>query len=110
MAVGTALLPQRPNPTGPFVYVPRPPLSHFVEIIWLYEHYGAGHPRERVLPTGTTELVIDLRDHRHAPVIAGPSSEFFTITTADRPSLLGVHFRPGGAFPFMRPPAGELHN
>jgi AraC-like DNA-binding protein len=93
-----------------FVYVPRPPLSHFVEMIWLYEHYGAGHPRERVLPTGTTELVIDLDGDHRAPVIAGPSSEFFTITTADRPSLLGVHFRPGGAFPFMRPPAGELHN
>ena len=23
---------------------------------------------------------------------------------------MGVHFKPGGAFPFLRPPAGALHN
>jgi methylphosphotriester-DNA--protein-cysteine methyltransferase len=109
MAVGAPVSHRTPS-LAPFTYVPGPPLSHFVELFWLYESYGAGHARERILPTPTTELVIDLRNDRHHPVIAGAHSEAFTIDTSERPSILGVHFKPGGAFPFLKPPAGELHN
>ncbi|MGH7451980.1 MAG: DUF6597 domain-containing transcriptional factor, partial [bacterium] len=37
-------------------------------------------------------------------------SEFFVIDSARDESILGVHFKPGGAFPFLKLPAGELHN
>ncbi|MCI0691871.1 hypothetical protein L0337_07665 [candidate division KSB1 bacterium] len=44
-------------------YIPQPPLSDFVEVFWLYE--GFTQPvKERALPTGTVELVINLRDDR----------------------------------------------
>ena len=78
-----------------------------------------------MLPTGTMELVINLRDdnirvydrkdtdqyetHSRA-VITGAHKDFFVIDTAQQNSIMGVHFRPGGAFPFLKPPADELHN
>ncbi len=103
-------------------YIPRPPLSDFVEVFWLYE--GFTQPmKERALPTGTVELVIDLRDERlqvfdrhntahnfRGAMICGPHSEFFVIDSAKEESVLGLHFKPGGAFPFLKLPAGELHN
>jgi AraC-like DNA-binding protein len=96
---------------GQRTYVPRPPLSGLIEFLWASEAYGAGHRRERVLPGPVSELVIVLRGARPGAVFCGAQSEAFVIETADRPSLLGVHFKPGGAFPFLRRmPAGELHN
>jgi AraC-like DNA-binding protein len=106
-------------------YIPRPPLSEFVELFWWYDGYAPPHPKERLLPTGTVELVINLRDDTHGlfdrthagrrrtfrgPLVCGAHSEPFVIDTADEGSILGVHFKPGGAFPFLKVPAGELHN
>jgi AraC-like DNA-binding protein len=89
---------------------PRPSLSEFVELFWLYEGDPRPHARERVLPTGTLELVIDLRDGVGGAVICGAHSQSFVLDTARQVAVLGVHFKPGGAFPFLRPPAGELHD
>jgi AraC-like DNA-binding protein len=106
-------------------YIPRPPLSDFVVLLWLYESQGLPHPKERLLPTGTVELVINLRDEAmrvydgqnyerfqtfHGSLVCGAHSEFFVIDTASQTSVMGVHFKPGGAFPFFKVPAGELHN
>jgi PhnB protein len=41
---------------------PRGALAPFVECLWLYEGYVAGHAKERTLPTGTAELVINLHE------------------------------------------------
>ena len=92
--------------------VPPPPLSEFVALLWLYEGYAPPHPKERLLPTGTVELVIDLRAETggDGAVVCGAHSEFFEIETPAEASVMGVHFKPGGAFPFFAPPAGELHN
>src|SRR5579871_3321905 len=104
---------------------PAPPLSGFVDVMWLYDGYAATHPKERLLPDGTVELVINLREDRipvydsHNPeqfhnvsgcAVSGPRSEFFVIDTASEASIMGVHFKPGGAFPFFRVPPGELSN
>jgi AraC-like DNA-binding protein len=43
-------------------------------------------------------------------LIGGAHSEFFVIDTASQASVIGVHFKPGGAFPFFKLPASELHN
>lgn len=92
---------------------PPPPLSHFVELLWLYEDFAPPHARERLLPMGTVELVVNLREdqpHFRMPVVAGPRSEPAVLDTAQAASVVGVHFKPGGAFPFFGVPAGELHN
>jgi AraC-like DNA-binding protein len=91
---------------------PRGPLSEFVELLWLFDGYSPPHDQDRMLPTATTELVIDLRGRASAAVatVAGPHSEHWLLDTARQASVIGVHFRPGGAFPFFGVPAGELHN
>ncbi|HTT65552.1 MAG TPA: helix-turn-helix domain-containing protein [Bryobacteraceae bacterium] len=106
-------------------HIPAPPLSRFVELLWLYEGYQQPHKKERLLPDGSMELVINLNEDRvcvydpletekvrtlPGSVVAGAHSEFFVIDTAEQHSVAGVHFRPGGAFPFFDPPASELHN
>jgi AraC-like DNA-binding protein len=92
-----------------------PPLDAFVERIW----YCSGaplHTRERVLPGGgAVDLLVNLaedqipsdpanpaavRAHSGA-VFRGTSTQGFTYDPRLRASMLGVHFRPGGAFPFL---------
>ena len=104
---------------------PSAPLSDFVDLFWFYEGYDVPHKRERLLPDGTVELVINLKDDRirvydsdsaedfHTVagcVISGPRSEFFVIDTDSEAMTVGVHFKPGGAFPFFKVPPAELSN
>src|SRR5262245_41169290 len=93
-------------------YIPQPPLTDFVDIFWLMDGPAPAHRRERLLPMPTAELIIDLRatSGRVVPLLCGPHSESFVIDTAPQAAVMGVHFKPGGAFPFFRAPAGELHN
>jgi AraC-like DNA-binding protein len=99
-----------------------PPLSDFVELLWHYDGYDPGHPRERLLPTGTNELVFDLDDGPmlvaarddapfetyRGPIVCGVHAEPFVIDTSKPATVLGVHFKPGGVFPFLPVPADEL--
>lgn len=106
-------------------YIPGPPLDEFIEDFWLYEGYSGEHRREQILPSGTFELVVNLRedqiriydparldDYRGfaGAIVSGPYAGCFASDTAEEASILGVHFRPGGAFPFLGLPAGELAN
>jgi hypothetical protein len=93
-------------------HTPRPPLSEFIELLWLFENV-ASHASERVLPTGAIELVINLREETCRSfdgVVAGPHSRFFMLDTSGPTSVIGVHFRPGGAFPFFTLPMDQLRN
>ena len=103
---------------------PRGALAGFVELLWYWDEPVRQHDFERLLPDGSMELVINLcddeirvydrRDVRsyerlEGCALVGPHSQYFVIDTAQQGRVLGVHFRPGGAFPFFRPPAEELH-
>ena len=107
------------------VYTPGAPLNRFVGCIWTMQGEGTFHARERLLPDGSVELVVDLAQEKfwvyenedgtggqsfRGSVIAGPQSRFFVIDTAVAFDVVGVHFRPGGAYPFVRVPGGEIHN
>lgn len=104
---------------------PAPPLDRFVDWFWFYEGLTTDHPLERVLPDGSMELIINLRDEtRHVfdrqsyrPIRdfrrswwSGAHSDFIVIDTAPNASMIGVHFKPGGAAAFLRVPAHELGN
>jgi AraC-like DNA-binding protein len=105
-------------------YIPAPPLSEFVDYFWLFE--GAQTPRkERIIPSGTMELVINLRDdevrihdreqperHRRlsGAVLSGTYSSVFVVDAMQHDSMLGVHFNPAGAFPFLGALASELRD
>jgi len=102
-------------------YKPKPPLSKFVDSFWLYEGYEPEQRTERILPTGTLELVINLRQNElqfydaerpeicsrfSGAIISGAYGRSFEPTA--EAFIIGVHFKPGGAFPFLGLPAGDL--
>jgi len=107
-------------------HIPQPPLSNFVDLFWFYDGYSPGpHSKERLMPDGSIELVINLKEdearvydrenlnkYTRLPgaLLCGPHSSFFVIDTAQQASVIGIHFKPGGAFPFFKMPASELHN
>ncbi len=101
---------------------PSPPLAEFVEWFWQCAD-DPTHPRERILPSGTIELVINLQeneiriyDPQHpdtcknfsGAVVSGPYSRGFLIDPQQHASIVGVHFKPGGAFPFLVVPADKV--
>jgi AraC-like DNA-binding protein len=102
---------------------PHPLLSEFVEDFWLYDGYVSAHAGERILPSGTFELALNLRENElriydpvragrirrySGAVISGPYAGYFGSDAAEEVSIMGVHFKPGGAFPFLGFSAGEL--
>ena len=106
-------------------HIPRPPLDQFIEMLWFHEGFYADHRLERVLPDGSMEIIINLRDekrHIFDPIsyqpreiyrrswLSGPHSEFIVIDTAPNASMIGVHLRPGGASAFFGLPLCELRN
>jgi AraC-like DNA-binding protein len=97
--------------TSSSFHSPRAPLSTFVDFFWIYEGYAASHQREQVMPTATLDAVFTLDASGHTSSgVAGARSEAFLLDTSRPFSAIGIHFRPGGAFPFFGVPAGELHN
>ena len=103
-------------------HTPPPPLSEHVERFWICSD-APPHRRERILPSGTIELVVNLREDEiriydpsqpdrcsrfSGAIFSGTYSRSFVIDPSQHASILGVHFRPGGAFPFLGAPAGEL--
>jgi AraC-like DNA-binding protein len=104
-------------------YKPKPPLSKFVDNFWLYEGNEAERKTELILPTGTLELAINLRQNElrfydaerpencsrfSGAIVSGAHGRGFTPDTAEENFVIGVHFKPGGAFPFLGLPAGDL--
>ncbi len=104
------------------VRYPAPPLDEFVDCLWLLA--GAQTPRqERILPSGTVEIVVNLHEDEmriHNPArpdeynrlsgatVSGTYSTAFICDARQHESIVGVHFKPGGAFPFLGVPANEL--
>src|SRR5262245_63778545 len=93
-------------------FKPKPPLSKFVDSFWLYEADESAHKTERILPTGTLELVINLKRNElqfydvESPgncsrftgaVVSGAHGRSFEPT--EETLIIGVHFKVGGAFP-----------
>lgn len=98
------------------------PLGDFVERLWLLSD-APPHSKERIVPSGTIELVINLYENEiriydpaqpdyckrfSGAVVSGTYSGPFVIDTREHASVVGVHFKPGGAFPFLGTEANEL--
>lgn len=100
---------------------PPAPLRRFIQSFWLYDGYRPQHSLERVLPTGTVEIVIPLggqglvwRDLAgragacRGAVASGPQLTAFDVPTDQQVTLAGVHFHPGGAWPLFGVPMDAL--
>jgi AraC-like DNA-binding protein len=107
------------------IHRPVAPLSQFIDFFWFHTDLVSKHRMERVLPDGTFELVInldpiprklferdDLRRYREFRRAwwSGTQSEFIVIDALPCSSMMGIHFRPGGAAPFLGMPATELRD
>jgi AraC-like DNA-binding protein len=92
-------------------HVPGRPLSEFVAVFWYYQGHEVPNAKERVLPTGVVDLIIRLDSARTCDSgMFGPRTRSVVIKTTSRHELIGVHFRVGGAFPFLQFPVGDLQN
>ncbi len=103
-------------------YTPLEGLKKFVKCFWMITEGDVGQ-KERILPNGTAELLINLCDNEiltYAPnephgvkrfsgvVVAGAYSRALVCNAKQHRSMLGVHFRPGGAFYLLGPAASDL--
>jgi AraC-like DNA-binding protein len=104
-------------------YIPRAPLSDFVKVMWYWDGYRQPHTQERLLPDGSMTIAFNFGQYHYTPsappdvanctvparqVICGARSTFMVADTANMVTTLGIQFKPGGAFPFLRMPASEL--
>ena len=120
MTVATATTPRCLQ-----IYTPPPPLGDFVAAIWHWEGNPGPHRYDRLLPTGAASLIVNLQEDRirdydpqdfqkcesfPGAVMVGTYSQYTVIDTDEQRAVVGVNFRPGGAFPFLGLPAGELQN
>lgn len=89
--------------------IPAAPLSHYVRMLWCAQASDLDHRRERVLPNGCVQVILNLhrdylldcpegaRDRRMAPaLIVGARSVYEMIDSSDLADLIGVVFQPGG--------------
>lgn len=103
-------------------HIPAQPLATFVDYLWSLSDNPL-HTREHVVPSGTLELVINLHQDEfriYGPIrtgeyrrmsgaiVSGAYRGFFVIDTLQHSSIVGVHFKPGGARPFLGISAVEL--
>jgi AraC-like DNA-binding protein len=103
--------------------VPKPALAHFVEFLWFYQDLEVDHTREKLLPDASMELIIDLgegpkklydnRDlNRYTAYnccwVSGLQQRFIVLGVERGSSMMGAHFRTGGAAPFFGFPISEL--
>jgi len=113
---------------GPLIYRtyrPPPPLADVVASFWYCDGYHLPHAWERVLPCGEMALIISLCDDTmrvfdgphdtdprcfRGPVVGGAYVAPFVIDTACQTSIMGVHFKAGGAVPFLGVAADELRD
>jgi AraC-like DNA-binding protein len=102
---------------------PRPELAHFIETLWFYEDLEAGCAKQKLLPDASMELIIDLSEgakklydnrdlNRYTTFnrcwVSGLQRQYIVLGVQHGSSMMGVHFRTGGAAPFFGFPISEL--
>jgi AraC-like DNA-binding protein len=102
---------------------PAAPLAPFVRMLWCARHQAASHHRERVLPTGCVQIILNLaRDYvlgcregapdvlRPASLVVGARSVYDIVDSSDMADLVGIVFSPGGFPPFASDAADRFSN
>jgi AraC-like DNA-binding protein len=104
-------------------YIPPAPLSEFVDRFWYWDANTLSHAKERLLPDGSMTLVFNLGQDQirlfdpcdmskfstlRGHTFSGAHSGFFVVDTENMVNTVGIHFKPGGAFPFLTMPASDL--
>lgn len=101
---------------------PPAPLDRYLECLWLLSGEPGSQEAEpqRILPDGSIEVIFQFGDRfeqhndggraRRQPLelIAGQMDAPLLIRPTGRVEIIGIRFRPAGAFPCFRIPANEL--
>jgi AraC-like DNA-binding protein len=113
------------RPRGPVyrVHAPPPALAGSIDYFWSLSD-APSHSRERVVPSGTIEIVFNLHEdafHIQRPddgsdrpsrfrgaIVSGPYRRAFGVETRAHASIVGVHFKPGGAASVLGGAVGDL--
>jgi AraC-like DNA-binding protein len=103
--------------------IPAPPLAGFVRAFWYTRAPAVEHRRERVLPTGSVQVILNLArdflmdcpegelDCRVSPsLVVGARSVYEIVDTSDFAELIGIVFAPGGFAPFAGDAVDHLTN
>jgi AraC-like DNA-binding protein len=100
-------------------------LSPYIDIFWICRAEVRANGRDRMLPTGTASLIVNLLEdevrvydsdtmalsHRlEGASFEGVHKRTYVIDTAEQAYVAGISFHPGGAWPFMRCAQDELSN
>ena len=95
---------------------PRPPLDRQVELLTFYAGYAPQHHREKLIPDGAIQIIVDLTDRpkrlyagEMSPLgvafsrswISGMQQRWIVIEAQAAASMLIIRFRPGGVRAFM---------
>ena len=100
-------------------YLPAPRLRPYVLLHWAITAPAAAVPKHiRVLPDGCMDLILDYGDgifpagctQPPGPkaFLCGPDMQPMLLDMPGRIDIVGIRFRPGGAFPFLKLPCNEL--
>ena len=105
------------------IHIPQYPLSRFIECLW-YSDQQIAYTREKILPTGNVELMInfgagfklfdkdkpDYYNINQDSWLVGMQTEYLLHEPIAETHMLGVRFKPGGAYPFFGVPLSEFTN
>ena len=103
---------------------PAPPLDAYVERLCYWEGLPGPHRRERVLPNGRFQIIVNLADgffreeasgvvpfQAAAPsIVVGMQTQYSVVDTAAMRLLMGAVLRPGGTHGLFDIPADAFHN
>jgi AraC-like DNA-binding protein len=104
---------------------PGPPLDRHVELLTFYAGFAPQHHREKLIPDGAIQIIVDLTDRpkrlyagETSPLgvdfsrswISGMQQRWIVIEAQPAASMLIIRFRPGGALAFMRHDASAFTN
>ncbi|MDX1642378.1 MAG: helix-turn-helix transcriptional regulator, partial [Balneolaceae bacterium] len=103
-------------------YIPKGQLSNYVKFIWCNENYVPEISTERVLPSGSSQLIINLHDnefrHYYGPdrrkktyepiIITGIHSGHIFLDSQTRISTIGVVQKPGAVSALFQIPADKF--
>jgi AraC-like DNA-binding protein len=102
--------------------LPHPSLAAHINYYWHVDDAPA-RASVHIVPSGTLEVVFNLREdtfHIGDPsdptrftrfsgaVVSGAHGRYFSLDVQARSTIVGIHFRPGGAFPLLGVPPGTL--
>ncbi len=107
------------------IQIPSAPLCNYVNTFTFYEGLNLGYTIERLLPDGSTNLIIELdnipkftfdneslekKEKYSKAWMSGMQQEYISIGTPPSSSMFVIQFQPGGVYPFLNFPVEELNN